>query len=157
MKTLIILTGAPGSGKSTWAKRYISEHENTYIISSDAVRYELTGSFNDHTRQPEVWALFEKRIHDYAKKSEDVTVILDALCDLNSLRIKYVKENPEYDKYVLVVFPRSFEFVKIHNKMRPEEVWVPDDILLSLYNKYEKPSAEALGYFQEVLIVKEED
>ena len=157
MKNLIILTGAPGSGKSTWAKDYQKTHQNCYIISSDAIRYEITGRFDDHTRQPEVWALFEKRIHEYANKSEDVTVILDALCDLNSLRIKYVKENPEYDKYTLVVFPRSFEYVKKYNKMRNQEVWVPDDVLKMLYDKYEHPSAEALGYFQEVLIIKEED
>ena len=99
----------------------------------------------------------EKRIKEYANKDENVTVILDALCDLNSLRIKYVKENPEYNKYVLVVFPRTFEYVQKFNKMRDQEVWVPDDILRQLYDKYEKPSAEALGYFNEVLIVKEDD
>ncbi|MCQ2776147.1 MAG: ATP-binding protein [Bacilli bacterium] len=155
MKTLLILTGAPGSGKSTWAKQYQEEHENTFIISSDAIRMEITGSFNDHTQQPLVWETFSKRIHEYAQKGENITVILDALCDLNSLRIKYVQENPEYDEFVLAVFPRSFEFVKIHNKMRPEETWVPDDILEQLYAKYEKPSEEALSYFQKVLIIKE--
>ena len=157
MKNLIILTGAPGSGKSTWAKEYQNSHQNCHIISSDAIRFEVTGRFDDHSRQPEVWKLFEQRIHEYANKSEDVTVILDALCDLNSLRIKYVKENPEYTKYTLVVFPRTFEYVKKYNKMRAQEVWVPDDILRQLYDKYEQPSAEALGYFNEVLIIKEED
>lgn len=157
MKNLIILTGAPGSGKSTWAKEYQNTHQNCHIISSDAIRFEITGRFDDHTRQPEVWKLFEERIHEYANKGDDVTVILDALCDLNSLRIKYVKENPEYDKYTLVVFPRTFEYVQKYNKMRNQEVWVPDDIHRMLYDKYEKPSAEALGYFQEVLIIKEED
>ena len=156
MKRLLILTGAPGAGKSTWANKYQQEHENVYIISSDAIRYELTGCFDDHSRQKEVWELFERRIHEYATKAEDVTVILDALCDLNSLRIKYVKENPEYDEYVLVTFPRSFEYVQKWNKERPREKWVPDDILISLFNKYEKPSAEALSYFQKVLIIDEE-
>lgn len=157
MKTLIVTTGAPGSGKSTWSRNYQSTHKDTYIISSDGIRFELTGSLNDHTRQKEVWELFSKRIHEYALKSENVTVILDALCDLNELRIKYVKENPEYDRYVLVVFPRSLEYVQKYNKMRKKEAWVPDDILLKLYEKYEKPSAEALGYYNEVLIVNEED
>ena len=158
MKTLIMLSAVPASGKSTWAANYKSTHPNTYIVSSDEVRMEVcNGDFQDHSRQPEVWALFEKRIKEYANKDENVTVILDALCDLNSLRIKYVKENPEYNKYVLVVFPRTFEYVQKFNKMRDQEVWVPDDILRQLYDKYEKPSAEALGYFNEVLIVKEDD
>lgn len=157
MKRLIVLTGVPGSGKSTWTKKFVAENPNTYVVSSDAIRYELTGSYNDHSRQPEVWELFSKRIHEYAARGDGVNVILDALCDLNSLRIKYVKENPEFDEYTLVVFPRTFEFVKEHNKMRPKENWVPDEILEALYKKYEKPSGEALGYYQKVLIDTIED
>lgn len=156
MKRLFILTAPPGAGKSTWARQYKETHENVYIISSDEIRFEITGQFNDHTRQKEVWETFERRIHEYANISDDVTVILDALCDLNDLRIKYVKENPEYDEYTLVTFPRSFEYVKKWNKERPTEKWVPDDILEALYNKYEKPSAEALSYFQKVLIIEDE-
>ena len=43
MKTLIILSAMPGSGKSTWAKKYQEEHSHTLIISSDQIRFELTG------------------------------------------------------------------------------------------------------------------
>lgn len=157
MKKLLVLTGTPGSGKSTWTKKYCAEHDNVFVVSSDGIRREITGCFNDHSRQKEVWETFSQRIHEYAQKSENVTVILDALCDLNELRIKYVKENPEFDEYVLVVFPRSWEFVKEHNKMRDKEVWVPDEILENLYKKYEKPSDEALGYYQKVIIVPEND
>lgn len=156
MKTLIVLTGAPGSGKSTWTKNYLLAHKNTYVVSSDAIRFEITGCFDNHSRQKEVWELFANRIHEYAT-NDDSTVILDALCDLNSLRIKYVKDNPEFDKYVLVYFPRTFEYIQKYNKMRPKEVWVPDDILESLYKKFEKPNDEALGYFDEVIIVEQED
>ena len=99
MKKLIVLTALPGSGKSTWAKKYQEEHENTFIISSDEIRRELTGSYTDFSKQSEVWPLFSQRIHEYARINDNVTVILDALCDLNSLRVKYVKENPEYDYF----------------------------------------------------------
>ena len=44
MKTLIVLSAMPGSGKSTWAKKYQEEHPHTLIISSDKIRYELTGT-----------------------------------------------------------------------------------------------------------------
>ena len=94
MKTLIVLSAMPGSGKSTWAKKYQEEHPHTLIVSSDAIRYELTGQAQDFSKQKEVWELFSLRIHEYAKRYDDVTVILDALNDLNSLREKYVKENP---------------------------------------------------------------
>ena len=55
MKTLIILSAMPGSGKSTWAKNYQSEHPHTLIISSDQIRYEITGSLTDFSKQNEEW------------------------------------------------------------------------------------------------------
>ena len=51
MKTLIILSAMPGSGKSTWAKNYQSEHPHTLVISSDQIRYEITGSLTDFSKQ----------------------------------------------------------------------------------------------------------
>lgn len=41
---IYILRGIAASGKSTWAKNYAAKHENTVIISRDAIRLELFGS-----------------------------------------------------------------------------------------------------------------
>ena len=151
MKTLIVMSSVPGAGKSTWTRRYVNSHDNCYVISSDAIRYELTGSYQDFSKQDLVWKTFEDRIHEYATKSEDVTVILDALCDLNSLRIKYAKESPEYDKKILVVIHKDFETISKYNKQRKEESWVPDHILEMLYKKFEQPNEEAKSYYDEVI------
>lgn len=140
----------PGSGKSTWAKKYQEEHPNTFIVSSDAIRYEITGTMQDFSRQKEVWALFSSRIHEYAQKQDDVVVILDALNDLDALRTKYVKENPEYDRYELVLFPRTREQIKFYNQQRATTSVVPDDQLEILMAKWEEPSPEVLSLFDEV-------
>ena len=150
MKTLIVLSAMPGSGKSTWAKKQQEEHPHTLIISSDKIRYELTGSMQDFSKQKEVWELFSLRIHEYANKYDDVTVILDALNDLNVLREKYVKENPEYDRYELVLFPRTLEQIRFYNKQRNENIVVPDDQLEMLIKKFEKPSEEIIQLFDEI-------
>ena len=150
MKTLIVLSAMPGSGKSTWAKKYQEEHPHTLIISSDVIRYELTGAMQDFSKQKEVWELFSLRIHEYANKYEDVTVILDALNDLNVLREKYVEENPEYDRYELVLFPRTIEQIHYYNKQRNETAIVPDDQLDMLINKWEEPSEEVIKLFDKV-------
>ena len=154
MKTLIILSAMPGSGKSTWAKRYQEEHSHTLIVSSDQIRFEVTGQLQDFSRQKEVWELFSLRIHEYAKRYDDVTVILDALTDLNVLREKYVKENPEFDKYVLVLFPRTVEQIRYFNKQRKESSVVPDDQLELLINKWEEPSPQIIQLFDEVKEVR---
>ena len=150
MKTLIVLSAMPGSGKSTWAQKYQEEHPHTLIVSSDSIRYELTGSTQDFTKQKEVWELFSLRIHEYANIYDDVTVILDALNDLNSLREKYVKENPEYDRYELVFFPRTVEQIRYYNKQRNELSVVPDDQLEMLINKWEEPSEEVINLFNTI-------
>jgi len=152
MKTLIMLSGIPASGKSTWAEKYLSEHDNTFVVSSDVVRVEVTGDYQDHSRQKEVWEEYSNRIHKYGK-IDGVTVILDALNDVNFIREKYVKENPEYDRYVLVIFPFNKER---SIKLNDERVWpnkVPEEILLGLINKYEEPSDDVKKLFDEIIEV----
>ena len=150
-----MLSAVPAAGKTTWAKNYQKEHDNVYIINSDDVRLELTnGNYQDRSKQKEVWELFEKRIHEYANKAEDVTVILDALNDVNPVRYKYLSTTPEYDKKILVLFPTTLENSQKYNG---ERVWpnkVPDDVLIMLNNKFEEPSEEVLALVDEVITVK---
>ena len=152
MKTLIILSAIPASGKSTWAKDYASIHPDTYIVSSDEIRVELTQQFNDHSRQKEVWELFSLRIHEYAKK-ENATVILDALNDLNVLRQKYVLENPEFDKYVLVLFKKDADRSLKLNAMRDIDKQVPKEAMLALIDKFEDVDAKTAQMFDEIINV----
>lgn len=150
MKTLIMLSAIPAAGKSTWAKEYKDTHPNTYIVSSDEVRMEVTnGDFQDHSRQKEVWELFEKRIHEYGK-IENATVILDALNDVNEVRLKYLSTTPEFDKKILVLFPSTYKKSQQYNSLREEAVRVPEDILIGLVNKFEAPSKEVLALVDEV-------
>lgn len=150
MKTLIILSAKPASGKSTWARKYAARHENCFIVSSDAIRTELTNDYQDHSKQKEMWEIFSKRIHEYGA-IEDSTVILDALNDLNSLRVKYVKDNPEFDKYVLVLISCPNWLCRLRNKRRKKAVRVPKDIMNGLLHKFEEPDDKTLSLFDEVI------
>ena len=150
MKTLIMLSAIPAAGKSTWAKEYKDTHPNTYIVSSDEVGMEVTnGDFQDHSRQKEVWELFEKRIHEYGQ-IENATVILDALNDVNVVRLKYLSTTPEFDRKILVLFPSTYKKSHQYNGLREEAMRVPEDILIGLVNKFEAPSKEVLALVDEV-------
>lgn len=154
MKTLIMLTAFPASGKTTWAKNYQKEHENVYILNSDAIRLELThGNYHDRSKQAEVWETFERRIHEIGK-IDNVTLILDALNDVNEVRLKYLKTTPEFDRKILVVFPSTLERSRKYNSQRPEEVRVPEHIIDMLYNKFEQPSEEVLSLVDEIIEVR---
>ncbi len=154
MKKLIMLTAFPASGKTTWAKKYQAEHENVYILNSDDIRLELTnGNYHDRTKQAEVWKLFDERIHEIGK-IENVTLILDALNDVNELRLKYLRNTPEFDYKVLVMFPSTLERSKLFNSRRPEECRVPDNIIEMLFEKFEQPNEEVLSLVDEVIEVR---
>ena len=154
MKKLIMLSAFPASGKTTWAKKYKEEHENVYIINSDEIRLELThGDYHDRSKQHEVWQLFDQRIHEVGK-IENVTLILDALNDTNEVRLKYLKNTPEFDYKVLVIFPSTLERSKEFNGRRPPECRVPDNIIEMLFEKYEEPNEEVLSLVDEVVEVR---
>ena len=155
MKTLIMLSAVPAAGKTTWAKKYKEEHSNVYIINSDDLRMEFTGGvYHDQSKQKLVWEEFERRIHEYAKKGDDVTVILDALNDVNVVRYKYLSTTPEYDRKVLVLFPTTLEESQKNNGTRLESVKVPEDVLIALNHKFEEPSPEVLALVDEVITVR---
>ena len=154
MKKLIMLTAFPASGKTTWAKKYQAEHENVYILNSDEIRLELThGNYHDRSKQTEVWETFDRRIHEIGQ-IDDVTLILDALNDTNAVRLKYLKNTPEFDYKVLVVFPSTLERSKKFNGERPPEVRVPEHIIDMLFEKFEQPSEEVLSLVDEVVEVR---
>ena len=153
MKHLIVLSAVPAAGKSTRAKRYQETHENVVILSSDEIRYELTGQYQDFSKQKEVWQLLSKRIKDYGKQ-DNVTVIVDAVIDLNCLREQYaVDEGKNYDKKTLVVLVKSIDTVEKTNKERIVEKWVPDDILIKLYHKFEQPTKDVIKLYDEYVYI----
>ena len=157
MKTLIILSAIPASGKSTWAAQYQATHPNVYIVSSDAIRMEITGGdYQDHTKQKQVWELFSKRIHEYGA-IDGATVILDALNDTNQLREKYVKENPEFDKYILVMFQCDPERCRHYNSLRPKNIAVPEEYMNIFIKKYEQPTEEIKNLFDEIWEIRWRD
>lgn len=153
MKTLIMLSAFPASGKSTWAKKYKETHNNVVILNSDEIRMEVThGDYLDHSHQKEVWELFERRIHENAE-IENVTVILDALNDVNEVRLKYLTNTPEFDKKILVMFPSNLEKSQRLNGLRDPLVRVPENILIDLYNKFEEPNEEVYNNINEIWYV----
>lgn len=62
--TLILLVGIPGSGKTTYAYKYIKEHPGTVHISSDKIRKELWGSEATQGDNNEIFKLMQSRAID---------------------------------------------------------------------------------------------
>ena len=59
--SLILLVGIPGSGKTTYAEKYIKENPNTVHLSSDKIRKELWGDEATQGDNNEVFSLMQSR------------------------------------------------------------------------------------------------
>lgn len=153
MKTLIVLTALPGSGKSTWAKNYQDSHDNVFILSSDEIRFEVTNSYQDFSKQKKVWKIFNKRLKKLMKAKE-VTVILDALNDTNEIRLNYIKDFNKFDEYRLVYIKKDKATREKYNKQRSIEHWVPAEAMETLSKRFEEPNEEVKKTFNKVLIIK---
>lgn len=101
-----------------------------------------------------MWETFRRRIHEYALKGTDVTVIADAVNDTNILRKYYACEASEFDRKVFVYIEKPIDVVLAQNKMRRRDKWVPEDVILSFYRKVEQPSDEIIKLYHEFIYVK---
>lgn len=70
--TLILLVGPPGSGKTTYAKKYIVEHDNTIHLSSDKIRAELYGDETIQGNPNEVFSLMQSRAIEALNNGQSV-------------------------------------------------------------------------------------
>jgi len=104
--TLVILSGAPGSGKSSLAARYPE-----YIVSSDSLRVHFFGYQNElvnsqiaeRPRNLDDGFIFEtlEKIVEIRMKN-GMTTILDATNPTDSDRHKFVKLAEKYNRQVLI-------------------------------------------------------
>lgn len=152
MRTLYLLSALPGSGKSTWAKRFKSLHPETKIVSSDQIRIDLLGKVDDFKHETLVWDTFLKRIHEYGKEDGSI-VIADSTNILNEFRRFYVEKTPEFDKHVLVMFDIPLPIVFAQNKLRGGDRVVPDAAMEKMTKQWERPSEEITKMYDEVIHV----
>lgn len=76
---LIMLCGISGSGKTTYAKEYIAEHNNTTHLSSDAIRKELWGDESVQDNPVAVFELMQKRTIEALNEGQNVVYDSTAL------------------------------------------------------------------------------
>ena len=138
---LIVLSGIPGSGKSTYCKMYKELYEaqgiKVNIVSSDEIRMELFGKYDNFENEKLVWEIFRMKAYEHSKEDHSVT-ILDATTLTNKHRYHYaLSYKGLYKQIYLVVMDTPFEKCLEQNKMRPENKWVPEDVMHSMHNKFE--------------------
>lgn len=137
--TLWIMCGLSGSGKSTIATQIANENPNTVIVSSDAIREELTGNYEDQEHNEEVFKILHNRIRKNLENKKNV--IADATnLTMKSRRAIMMKVNGLDIRKVCVIIPKPFEQCKIDNLNREHPV--PEFVLDKQIRKFQIPFYE---------------
>jgi len=152
MKTLVVVSGIPGSGKSTFSMLLKEKNKlHTYIVSSDDLRTILTGSPSDFSKDDEMWKMYYDFPITYAK-DKDATCILDATNSIASYRTTTLKNiAKKYDRKVLVMFDLPLNEVLKQNLSR--EVIVPENTIKKYYESFEKVTKADLTFYDTIYVI----
>lgn len=137
--TLYITVGLPGSGKSTYAKKFISD-KNVEYLSSDSLRAVYGKGEDDQTVTPIVFGHIKRKVDEFLKDGKNVMV--DATSVNRRERSDYINSAKKYGvKVVALVFKMDRNGLIARNKKRGEEGGrvVPDWVIDKMLNKFEEP------------------
>ena len=78
-KTLWLMCGAPGSGKSYFAKNILANDEHWFYISRDEIRFQILKNDEEYfSHETDVYDCFVKRIQSIICTIEQGNIIADA-------------------------------------------------------------------------------
>lgn len=142
MTKLIIMCGVPGSGKSTWAKDFVTKN-NAIIVSRDEIRYSILKEGEDYfSHENEVTANFYSKINACLASGDYEYVIADATHNTvkarNSMLDNINMKNVEH--IIPVNFNISIDQCIKQNRQRTGLARVPDHVIERMYRFHQDPT-----------------
>lgn len=155
-KTLYLLSGLPGSGKSTWAARLMmAAHPETAIWHSrDKIRFGLLGETDNYFAcEDKVVSLWHKGLQASLDAPFIKVIIADAthLSDRSRNRTLKGLNLPTGTEVINVVFDVPIEVCKERNAKREGRERVPDSAIDKMFKAFKMPNN---GY--KTIVINEE-
>jgi len=128
---LMLLIGAPGSGKTTIREQLVAQYPGVKVISMDERRKELTGDYNDQSRNNEVFGWQQKELRKAMEARQNT--IVDATNTHRKLRKvlwDIARENGALCSAIYFDLPLA----TLLERNASREKRVPDDVVKRFYS-----------------------
>lgn len=138
----ILLVGAPGSGKSTWGKHYVETRDNIVRLCPDEFRAKIGRGEWDQTVSAQAFAMTRSGMENALDAGS--SVMIDATNMYKKTRKDFLKiAQARKIKTMAIVFEVDKPVLLDRNQKRGILGGrnVPEHIIDSMLNKYEKPVA----------------
>lgn len=142
MKTLYMMIGIPGSGKSTWLKTYA---DNGVIISRDEVRFSMVREDEPYfSREKEVFESFIEDIQEFIDDEYTENIYIDATHINKSSRDKVLNklDLSNVEKKVGVIATTPLHTCLLRNSLREGRLCVPESAINNMALSFEWPKDE---------------
>lgn len=143
MKTLYVMCGCPGLGKSTWIVKNLHKFKGyTAVVSRDAIRFSLLHEGEDYfARENEVYAKFINDIKFGLENADNV--IADATHLNEASRTKLLRKlgaSLKNVEIIAIVLKGSLELALERNENRKDTLsYVPEDVIRNMYRRFTMP------------------
>ena len=144
-KRVWLLSGLPGSGKSTWVKKQL-EIKGGFWASRDAVRFSMVGEDEPYfERETEVFNEWIRQIHEALCNPLIEDIYIDATHLNDKSRNKTLSRLPKENirEITNVVFAIPIETCLERNRQRTGRAVVPDEVIRNMAKSFKAPAKYA--------------
>ena len=154
-KTLYLLCGCPGSGKSTYVEKHLTP--NCAWCSRDLVRFSLLEDSDEYfAKEDLVFKTWINKIKEEINNKETSVIYVDATHLTPKARFKTLNSLPLEN---IDVIPISFELpLKVcleRNAKRQGQAFVPENTVINMFQSYKAPTVNEKIKYKKIIRVKE--
>ena len=133
---LFLVCGLPGSGKTTFAKKFAAKNNFAYISIDDCYT-EINGDELDHSNKFKVWQRFYQIINTYQENKVDIVV--EAMSLDKYARHEFISWFPDFTHH-LIIITNDFEECCRNVALRRRKI--SRSGMLELKNRFKFPDSD---------------
>lgn len=138
-KIVWLLSGVPGSGKTSWVKQQIAKKGGVHC-SRDEVRFSLLKDGEDYfAHEDEVVRLWTEKVHQAILSPDAGDVYIDATHLTEKARAQVVNALPTSNYTIITVFfDVPLEICLERNEKRTGRAYVPRSVIRRMHASYDQ-------------------